>query len=134
MTKINPYLSFDGNCREVMNFYQGCIGGKLVIQAVNESPMAGKMPEKYNDAVMHSSLVKDDLIIMASDMHRGELVAGNNIQLCVNCGSEEEVNQFFNRLSAGGTVIEAPAKMFWGGIFGALTDKYGMHWIFNYEE
>ena len=28
MKIINPYVGFNGRCREAMNFYQECMGGK----------------------------------------------------------------------------------------------------------
>ena len=44
MVQLNPYLRFNGNCREAMTFYQSCLGGELTIQTVGESPVAGQMP------------------------------------------------------------------------------------------
>jgi PhnB protein len=34
MTEINPYLNFNGSCREAMNFYKECLGGELTLMAV----------------------------------------------------------------------------------------------------
>ena len=57
MGKLNPYLNFDNNCREAMNFYKDCIGGELVFQKVSESPlMAAQMPPEFKDHILHSSL------------------------------------------------------------------------------
>lgn len=28
-TRINPYLNFNGNCREAMTFYRDCLGGRV---------------------------------------------------------------------------------------------------------
>jgi PhnB protein len=70
MAKINSYLSFS-NTREAMTFYQDCFGGELYFQTVKESPeMAAQMPPEYADAILHSTLTKDELVIMASDMSR----------------------------------------------------------------
>ena len=27
-----------------------------------------------------------------------------------------------------------PVQEFWGARFGMLTDKFGVHWMFNYEQ
>lgn len=45
MTQINSYLTFNGNCREAMNFYKDCLGGELILQTIGESPLAYKMPQ-----------------------------------------------------------------------------------------
>lgn len=133
-TKINAYLSFSGNCREAMTFYKECLGGELNIQTVGESPMAAQMPPGMKDAVLHSSVTSGELVIMSSDLHREKLIDGNTVQLCVNCSSEEETKSFFSKLSAGGKITEPLAIMFWGALYGALTDKFGKQWMFNYEK
>jgi hypothetical protein len=37
--QINPYLKFNGNCREAMTFYKNCLGGELTLNTVAGSPM-----------------------------------------------------------------------------------------------
>ena len=46
MAKLNPYLNFNNQCREAMNFYKECLGGELFFQTVGELPaMAAKMSQ-----------------------------------------------------------------------------------------
>jgi len=134
MTQINAYLGFNGNCREAMTFYQECLGGELTLQTVAESPLADQMPAESGKDILHSTLTKGDLVLMATDMRRGERVNGNTISLALLCSSEEEINSFFSRLSAGGQVIEPLGPQFWGGTFGVLTDKFDRNWMLNYEK
>jgi len=135
MAQLNPYLNFDGNCREAMNFYKDCLGGELTLQKVSEMPeMAAKMPPQFKDSILHSQLKSGDVVIMASDMQREKQVEGNTVHLCINCNSKDELNSFFSKLSAGGKVTEPLADMPWGGKYGALTDKNGKHWIFNFQK
>jgi PhnB protein len=134
MTHINPYLNFNGKCREAMTFYQQCLGGELVMQKISESPMAARMPSEMGAKILHSSLTKDNIILMASDMMGNNVVNGNSISLCMNCSSDEEVNGFFNNLSKDGKVVEPLHQSFWGATFGSLTDKFGITWIFNYSK
>ena len=133
-TTLNPYLIFNGNCKEAMNFYNECFGGELTLQTVAESPMASQMPQNLQDAIMHSQLTNGSIVIMASDMNREKHNDGNGSQLCLLCSSEDEVKRFFAHLEQGGKVTEPLAKMFWGGYYGSLIDKYGKYWSFNYDE
>lgn len=134
MAQLNPYLNFNGNCREAMNFYKDCLGGTLHLQTVGESPeMASKMPPGMDDFILHASLTSGDIIIMASDLNRDKPVEGNTVQLCINCNTEDELNRFFSTLSAGATITEPIANMPWGAKYGSLTDKYGKHWLFNFQ-
>jgi PhnB protein len=134
MTQINAYLSFNGNCREAMTFYKECLGGELTIQSVEGSPAEKQMPPEMKNKVLHSSLNKDGLVLLASDLSPKALVNGNTITLCVNCSSDEEIHTFFSNLSAGGKVTDELSVKFWGDTFGGLTDKFGMNWIFNYHK
>lgn len=135
MAQLNPYLNFDNNCREAMNFYRDCLGGDLLLQTVGESPMmAAQMPAEMKELILHSSLTSGNITIMASDLNREKRLAGNTIHLCINCDTEAELNAFFSKLSAGGSVTEPLANMPWNAIYGSLVDKFGMCWIFNYQQ
>lgn len=131
MTQLNPYVTFNGNCREAMTFYQACLGGELTLQTVGESPMKDQMQAEMHSNVMHSLLKKDGIVIMASDMMGpGELVRGNSITLCINGGSPEELKAFFAKLSQGGKVGHDLKEEFFG-TYGDLTDKFGINWMFQ---
>lgn len=135
MTQINTYLTFSGNCREAMNFYKACLGGELVLQTIGESPLADKMPAQMKDCIVHATLTKENLILMGSDMVGEQgLVKGNAVSLAINCSSEEEIESFYEKLSAGGNKDHALEQSFWGATFGDLTDKYGNHWLLHYEK
>ena len=135
MAQLNPYLNFDNNCREAMNFYRDCLGGDLFLQTVGEMPaMAAQMPPQMKDSILHSKLTSGDIIIMASDLNREKRIEGNTVHLCINCNSEIELNSFFSKLSAGGKITEPLADMPWGGKYGSLTDKYGKRWVFNFQK
>nr|WP_295872961.1 VOC family protein [uncultured Chitinophaga sp.] len=126
MSQINVYLNFDGKCAEAMEFYQSCLGGDLSLQTVKNSPMAGDWPAHKQDHVLHASLTKGPLLLLASDM--GENPAGNNICISLTCDSAEELIGAFEKLSAGGERTR-PVHDFFAGKIGALKDKYGFPWM-----
>jgi PhnB protein len=134
MTHINAYLNFNGKCREAMTFYKECLGGELAMQKISESPMAARMPSEMGAKILHSSLTKESIVLMGSDMMGNNVVAGNSISLCINCSSEEEINSFFDSLSKDGKIVEPLHQSFWGATFGSLTDKFGITWIFNHSK
>lgn len=135
MAQINTYLTFSGNCNEAMTFYKNCLGGELTIQRINESPMSEKMPEKMRDCILHSTLKKNELVLMGSDMvPETGLVKGNAVSLILNCSSEEELNECYNKLSAGGKSEHPVEITFWGAMFGDLTDKFGNHWLLHFDK
>jgi len=135
MTQISSYLTFNGNCREAMAFYRDCLGGELFIQTIGESPLADKMPAQMRGSVLHSTLSKGALQIMASDMVAEQgLIKGNAVSLMLHCSSEEEINLFYANLSKGGEATHPLENSFWGALFGDLTDRYGNHWLLHYDK
>lgn len=135
MATINSYLTFNGNCREAMNFYKDCLGGQLMLQTVGESPLSDKMPQQMKDSILHAALTSGDLVLMGSDMvdDRG-LIKGNGVSLVLNCTSEAEIRSAYSMLSAGGNATHPLELTFWGALFGGLTDKYGNLWLLSFEQ
>ena len=135
MKQINAYLHFAGKCREAMEFYKECLGADLTMQTVGESPMAAQMPDAKNN-IMHATLNKGDkVLLMASDMMEAdEANPGNIVSLSVDTESEEETKTIFSKLAEGGKIGHALKEEFWGGIYGDLTDKFGINWMFNFQK
>ncbi len=133
-TTINGYVGFNGKCREAMNFYKEFIGGELVLETVEGSPMESQCPASIKHHILHSALTKGALVIMGTDMVHKEHVHGNNISLCVNCSSQGEIESFYNALQQGGEVLDRLEERFWGAMFGVVIDKYGIRWLLNYDK
>ena len=132
--QINSYLTFNGNCREAMTFYRDCLGGELDLQTIGESPMADKLPPQMKQSILHATLTKGEVVIMASDIvgEKG-LIKGNSVSLMLNCSSEDEIKTLYARLSAEGEATHHLENTFWGALFGGLTDKFGNHWLLHFD-
>lgn len=135
MSQLYPYLTFNGNCREAMNFYRECLGGTLTFQTVGESPLSEKLPENMKNCILHAVLQRDTLQLMATDItSENGLMKGNSVSLMFNGGSESETMEVYEKLSRGGNPTHPLAAMFWGGLLGDLTDKYGNQWLLHFEK
>lgn len=128
------YFTFNGNCHEAMTFYKSCLGGKLSFQQVSEIPLAPKLPKKMGKFILHSCLIRDNLVIMGTDMTpQTGLTKGNNASVLLQCSSERQARQMYKKLAAGGHSTEPLSVTFWGALFGQLTDKFGNQWLLNFE-
>lgn len=133
--KICAYLTFNGNCREAMMFYQKCFGGKLHFQTLGDSPLHDKMPKKMRDCILHATLSNEVLLLMGSDLiPESGLIKGNSVSLSLDCSSEKEVKKLYEKLSSGGKRNHPLDVTFWGALFGDLTDRFGNHWLLNYSK
>ncbi|MEL7835129.1 hypothetical protein AAFH98_14085 [Fodinibius sp. Rm-B-1B1-1] len=54
--------------------------------------------------------------------------------ISIHPDSREEAEQLFKGLSKGGEVEMDLQDAFWGGYFGSFIDKFGVHWMINYDE
>src|SRR5215831_19731451 len=81
MAHLSPYLKFNGNCRQALEFYKSVLGGQLSLQAIGDSPAAGQFPPAMKNSILHGSLATDDLTIFSTD------VAGPNLTQEITCFS-----------------------------------------------
>lgn len=132
MVAIATYLTFNGNCREAMTFYQKCLGGQLRFQTVGESPLSEKMPESMKACIVHASLSNGVMKLMGSDMvPESGLLKGNSVSLSLTCSSTAELTRLYRKLSSGGMASHPPQETRWGALFGELTDKFGNRWLLS---
>ena len=131
MIQLNPYINFNGNARQAMEFYQGIFGGKLTMNTYAEFHAS----EDANEAnkIMHSSLETDSgILFMASDSPNSmEYHRGNTMSMSLSGTNEAEIRDYWNKLSDGATINIPLEKAPWGDKFGMLTDKFGVDWLVN---
>ena len=113
MQKITPFLWFDGKAEEAMNFYV----------SIFRNSKAGKIT-RYGDA---GPGPKGTVMSVTFQLDGQEFFALNGgpvftfspaISLFVNCETQEEVDELWDRLSEGGEK----------GQCGWLKDRYGLSW------
>jgi PhnB protein len=128
-SRLNPYIAFDGNAREAMEFYRDVFGGELTVNTFGEF---GNDDPAVADKTMHALLETDrGLTLMASDTAPGmEHQPGNNITVSLS-GDDEELRGYWDKLSDGGTVTMPLEKQMWGDEFGMCIDRFGIPWMVN---
>jgi PhnB protein len=128
-SRLNPYLSFNGDARQAMEFYRSVFGGDLTVSTFGDF---GTPDEQLKDKVMHAQLeTPDGYTLMASDTAPGmPFTPGTTITVSLS-GDEPRLRDYFTRLADGGTVTMPLEKQVWGDEFGQLTDRYGVAWMVN---
>lgn len=134
MMKVNPYLSFNGNCEEAFEFYRGVFGGDFDgLMRWKDNPECESFSEADKEKVMHVALpIGDQTILMGADHvggPGGSFQAGNNFMIALHPDTRAECDRVFDGLSSGGNVIMPLSPAFWGSIFGCFTDKFGVNWM-----
>jgi predicted 3-demethylubiquinone-9 3-methyltransferase (glyoxalase superfamily) len=114
MQKISPFIWFDNNAEEAMNFYISIFKDSRIIQVAN-NPLSTPGPE-------------GSLLVASIELEGQEIILMNGgpghpltdaISLTINCISQEEVDYYWTRLlEDGGTEIAC----------GWLKDRFGLYW------
>lgn len=129
--KLQPYLSFNGNCQEAFNFYKNIFSGNLQ----NKETWEGKsvdIPEDYRDKIQHIELAAKGVFIMGYDAAPDTpLNNGNNICLSVDLDSRKEAEDLFNSLSNGGKVHTPMQESTWDSYYGRCSDQFNIMWMIN---
>ena len=130
-SRLNPYLSFDGDARDAMEAYKAVFGGELTVSTFGDM---GQTDEGLKDKVMHSQLeTPAGFTLMASDAPPGasEFKPGNNFAVSLSGDDEGELRGYWDKLAESGNVTLALEKQMWGDVFGMVADRFGVLWMDN---
>jgi PhnB protein len=125
--KLTPYLTFGGNAREAMEFYQSVFGGNLNLRSFKDSG-ATQSPAQEN-LIMHGELIAEDgMTLMGCDDPEGKSYATS---IALEGDDVENLNSYWSTLKDGATILAAIEVTPWGDTFGMLIDKFGIRWLIN---
>ncbi|MGC4937431.1 VOC family protein [Kribbella sp. DT2] len=129
-SRLNPYIAFDGQAREAMEFYQQVFGGDLAINTFGEF---GATDSPDADKIMHSQLeTPSGYTVMGSDVPQGmEYTRGTNVSVSLSGDNSDELHGYWDKLAEGGTVSVPLEKQMWGDEFGMCVDRFGIAWMVN---
>ena len=119
MQKITPFLWFDNKAKEAANFYTSIFKNSKIVSVARYGEEGAKV----------SGRPKGTAMTVAFQLDGQEFVALNGgphfkfseaVSFVVNCKTQEEVDHYWEKLSAGGD--EKAQQCGW------LKDKYGLSW------
>jgi len=130
--QFNPYITFNGNCREAFEFYAKTFGGKIqAMMSFRDSPVAEHAPPGAEDQIMHACLIVGDQVLMASDNCGQPYDKPQGLHVAVEVDTPEEAERIFQALSENGNIVMPLGETFWAKRFGMLSDRFGTPWFIN---
>ena len=134
MQKITPYLWFDNQAEEAVNFYTSCFQHGTINNTSRypDEPMAGP-----------TAGMEGKVLTVAFDLAGLSFVALNGgphykftpaISFFVNCESKEELSSLWEKLIDGGTALMPLQAYPFSELYGWLHDRYGVCWQLNLSE
>ena len=113
MQKITPFLWFNDKAEEAMNFYVSIFKNSKTV-SISRYGDAGPGP-KGSVMVAKFQLDGQDFIALNGGP---TFTFSPAISFVVNCKTQDEVDEYWEKLSAGGATNQC----------GWLTDKFGLSW------
>ena len=127
---MHPYIHFQGNCAEAMEYYRTVLGGTdLQMMRYSDSPPQPGHPPISSDRIMHSQMTCMGGVLMASDYPPGvEGAPQGAVSIMLAPATVAEGRRIFDALKGGGVMVDYGPTFFSKG-FGMMTDQFGTHWI-----
>ncbi len=142
--QLNHYLNFQGQTEAAFNFYKSVFGTEfaMISRYADIPPQDGvTLSDTEKNFILHVSLpINESTILMGSDITEHFCVQsytpfsqGNNHYISINLDSHEqtEAHRLFEALSENGQLEMPLDKTFWGALYGAFTDQFGVKWMVN---
>jgi PhnB protein len=133
--QIVPYLNFNGQCKAAFEFYEQCLGGKIVAMfTYGDTPAAEHVSAGSRDRIMHVRLVAGDAVLMGSDSPPEMFEAMKGLYVSLLVDTTQEAERIFHALAEGGAVVMPIEETFWAERFGMVVDRFGTPWMINCEK
>jgi PhnB protein len=133
---ITPYLVFNGQCRDAMDFYAAvfpCSEAKIMPYGDYMPEGSQTPPELLRTWVMHGEMEVCGTNVWFAD-EAVPFTVGNAIKLSATVPTGKEAVAIFGKLCEGGEVTLPPTQTFYSVFHAAMTDKFGVNWNVIAEE
>lgn len=144
MMQLNHYLNFNGQAEAAFQFYQSIFGGEFTFltRYSDVPPHDGVvLTEQEKQYILHISLeIQDNLVLMASDAiekfctaAHTPFIVGSNHYISINLDKSEQAKayEYYEKLTVNGAIEAALDRTFWGALYGAFSDQFGVRWMIN---
>ncbi|GGX19417.1 VOC family protein [Streptomyces lomondensis] len=130
VSRLNPYLTFNGDARQAMEFYKEVFGGTLSLNTYGDF---GQADAPNADKIMHGMLeTSSGFTLMGADNPPGmEPPQGSAFSVSLSGDDDAELRGYWEKLSGSGSVSVPLEKQMWGDEFGMCTDRFGIPWMVN---
>jgi predicted 3-demethylubiquinone-9 3-methyltransferase (glyoxalase superfamily) len=126
--KVVPFLMFEGQAEEAMNFYVTVFDDTEILSIVRYGPNEfGK-----EGSVMHATFsIKGQTIMCIDSSVKHAFTFTPAISLHIACDTEDEIDRYFGKLAEGGNVLMPLAAYPFSPKYAWVSDKFGVSWQLN---
>lgn len=133
ITKVQPYVFFDGRCEEAIEFYKKSLGAECSFMLRHKDAPEGDA-HGLGDKIMHAFFAVGGTGIMASDGYAKGNPKFEGFSLSITAKNPAEAEHVFAALSDGGKVTQPMIETFFSPRFGMVNDRFGVSWMVVTEQ
>jgi len=127
--KLNPHLSFNGQCEAASKFYDRALGGKIVgMLTYGNSPMAEQVAPEWRGKIIHATLNVGENAFSGADVVPEQYEKPQGFSILLSIDGSDDAERIFDALAENGVVRMPIQKTFWSPRFGVLVDQFGIPW------
>lgn len=126
--KVTTFLMFDGKAEEAMNFYTSVFEESEIIDIIRYG--ANEVGKEGTVLNAKFSIKGQEFMCIDSNV-KHEFTFTPAMSLYVNCDTEKEIDQVFEKLSQEGSILMPLASYPFSEKFAWIADKYGVSWQLN---
>jgi len=132
--RVEPHLTFRGDCEEAFRFYERLFGGTLALLSYGSSPAVSTVPEGWRSKIVHATLIlADGNTLLGADVAPEHFERPQGFYVLAALRDAAEAQRVFDALADGGSVRMPLEKTFWSPSFGVVVDRFGTPWEITVE-
>ncbi|WP_045522625.1 VOC family protein [Neobacillus niacini] len=125
MTKVTPFLMFEGNAEEAMNYYITLLENSEITSITRYGP---NQPGDEG-SVMHATFSLKGQEFMCIDSNvKHAFTFTPSFSIFITCDTEEEIDRLYEKLVDGGGPLMPLDNYGFSKKFGWIVDKFGVSW------
>ncbi|OLT11975.1 bleomycin resistance protein [Actinomadura sp. CNU-125] len=127
---VVTHLNFRGDARAALGFYESVFGGHKVI-VTNKDTGNVQNPDEADQVSFGQVSAGNGFRVMAYDVpsHLPWDQGDNAFFVSLRGETAEEITGYWEKLSAGATVVQELGPAQWAPLYGMLKDRFGVTWV-----
>lgn len=125
MEKVTPFLMFEGNAEEAMNFYTSLVQDSNITSI---SKYGADGPGKEGTVFQATFTIKGQEFMCIDSYVNHEFTFTPSFSIFLTCSTEEEIDLIFEKLSDKGSVLMPLGDYSFSKKFGWTVDRFGVSW------
>ncbi len=128
MSKITPFLMFEGAAEAAMDFYVSLFPGGRIEDITRYGPEG---PGKEGSVVRATFVLEDQRVMCIDSPAQHGFTFTPSFSFFVDCETDGDLQRLIDALSQGGAFLMPPDNYGFSRRFAWLNDRFGVSWQLN---